>query len=129
MRSERVLWRVGATHSALLSPLLLSLALFGHPLRAALLGGSLIGLSFATFWTAARAITNPARRNLAILLGMIKISLYFGLSAAVLSGRLVADADGFALGVSCFLLAILTVVFGMHVSLSIDRKGRAEGCI
>jgi hypothetical protein len=104
---------------------LLTLALLGHPLRGALLGGSLIGVSFATFWTAARAITNPARRNLAIVLGVIKISLYLGLSAAVLSGRVVADADGFALGVSCFLLAILTVVFASHASPSIDREARA----
>jgi hypothetical protein len=125
MRSERILWRVGATHCALLSALLLALASSGHPLRGAMLGGSLIGISFATFWTAARAITNPARRSLAILLGVIKISLYFGLTAAVLSGRVVADADGFALGVSCFLLAILTVVFGSHASPSIDRKARA----
>jgi hypothetical protein len=125
MMSERVLWRVGATHGALLSALLLALALFGHPLRGALLGGSLIGVSFATFWTAARAITNPARRKLAIVLGVIKISLYLGLSAAVLSGRVVADADGFALGVSCFLLAILTVVFAGYTSASIDREVRA----
>jgi hypothetical protein len=123
--SERILWRVGAAHGALLTALLLALALFGHPLRGALLGGSLIGVSFATFWTAARAITNPARRNLAILLGVIKISVYLGLSAAVLSGRVVADADGFALGITCFLLAILTVVFGSRVSPSIDRKARA----
>ena len=123
--SERILWRVGAAHGALLTALLLALALFGHPLRGALLGGSLIGVSFATFWTAARAITNPARRNLAILLGVIKISVYLGLSAAVLSGRVVADADGYALGITCFLLAILTVVFGSRVSPSIDRKARA----
>jgi hypothetical protein len=125
MRSERVLWRVGATHGALLSALLLALALLGHPLRGALLGGSLIGVSFATFWTAARAITNPGRRYLAIVLGVIKIALYLGLSAAVLSGRVVADADGFALGVSCFLLAILTVVLASHTSPSIDREARA----
>jgi len=124
MRSERVLRRVGAMHGALLAALLLALAWFGHPLRGALLGGSLIGVSFASFWTAARAITNPARRNLAIGLGATKISLFLGLSAAVLSGRVVADSDGFALGVSCFLLAVLTVVFAIHPSPLIDREAR-----
>jgi hypothetical protein len=125
MRSERVLWRVGAMHGALLSALLLALALCGHPLRGALLGGSLIGVSFATFWMVAHALTNPARRKLAIVLGVTKISLYLGLSAAVLSGQVVADADGFALGVSCFLLAILTVVFASYASPSIDREASA----
>ena len=61
-----------------------------------ILGGSLIGLSFATFWMAARSITNPARRGIAVVLGVAKVSLFLGLSAAVLSGRVVADADGFA---------------------------------
>ncbi len=125
MTSERVLWRVGAMHAALLSALLLALATFSHPLRGALLGGSLIGLSFATFWMAARSMTNPARRGIAIVLGVAKVALYLGLSAAVLSGRVVADADGFALGISCFLLATLTAVFQSRVSVVIDQKARS----
>jgi hypothetical protein len=122
MTSEGVLWRVGVMHAVLLSVLLLALATFGHPLRGTLLGGSLIGLSFATFWMAARSITNPARRGIAILLGVAKVALFLGLSAAVLSGRVVADADGFALGISCFLLATLTVVFRSHVSVVADQE-------
>jgi len=124
MTGERVLWRVGAMHAALLSALLLVLSTFGHPLRGALLGGSLIGLSFATFWMAARSITNPARRGIAVVLGVAKVSLFLGLSAAVLSGRVVADADGFALGISCFLLATLTVVFRSRVSMIVDQGAR-----
>ena len=114
MTSERVLWRVGATHAALLSVLVLALALLGHPVRGAILGGSLIGLSFATFWVGARAIACPGRRGLAILLGVAKVALYLGITAAVLSGRVVADADGFALGISSFLLATMGVVFGSN---------------
>src|SRR5262249_25479911 len=122
MRAERVLWRVGAMHGALLSTLLLALALFGHPVRGAFLGGSRIGVSFVTCGTAARWITSPARRSLAIVLGVTKISLYLGMSAAVLSGRVVADADGFALGVSCFVLAVLMVAFASHAWPSIGRE-------
>ena len=125
MTSEGILWRVATTHAAFLAALVLALVSLGHPLRGAILGGSLMGASFATFWIAARAITNSARRSLAILLGVVKVTLYLGLSAAVLSGRVVADADGFALGVSCFLLATLTVVLGSRASLPMDREARS----
>jgi hypothetical protein len=122
--AEGILRRVGEAHVALVSALTLVLALTGHPVRGALLGGALIGLSFATFWIAARAITDPARRKLATFLGVVKISLYLGLSAAVLSGRVVADADGFALGVSCFPLATLAVALRSRVSPALGRQVR-----
>jgi hypothetical protein len=122
--AEGILRRVGEAHVALVSALALVLALRGHPVRGALLGGALIGLSFATFWIAARAISDPARRKLAALLGVVKVSLYLGLSAAVLSGRVVADADGFALGVSCFPLATLAVAFRSRVSPALGPQAR-----
>lgn len=122
MTSDRVLWRVGGAHGALVSALVLAFAIFGHPVRGVLLGGSLIGFSFATFWIVARSITNPDRRGLAIMLGVMKVSLYLGLSAAVLSGRIVADADGFALGVSCFVVATLAAVFATHAPAAIGRE-------
>jgi hypothetical protein len=120
--TDRVLRRVGEAHVALVSVLTLILGLTGHPVRGALLGGALIGLAFATFWIAARAITDPAKRKLATLLGVAKIALYLGLSAAVLSGRVVADADGFALGVSCFPLATLAVALRSPVSAALGRR-------
>lgn len=107
MANDRVLWRVGEAHAALVSALALVLALLGYPLRGVLLGGGLIGLAFVTFWMIARSITNPRRRGLAILLGVIKVALYLTFGAAVLAGRVVVDAEGFALGVTCFLLATL----------------------
>jgi hypothetical protein len=122
--ADRVLRRVGEAHVALVSALTLVLALTGHPVRGALLGGALIGLSFATFWIAARALTDPARRKLATLLGITKVSLYLGLSAAVLSGRIVADADGFALGVSCFPLATLAVALRSRVLPALGPQAR-----
>jgi hypothetical protein len=74
---------------------------------------------------AARSITNPARRGIAVVLGVAKVSLFLGLSAAVLSGRVVADADGFALGISCFLLATLAVVFRSRVSVVAAQGARS----
>jgi hypothetical protein len=125
MGSDRLLWRVGGAHGALVLALVFALVIFGHPVRGVLLGGSLIGFSFATFWIVARSITNPNRRGLAIVLGVIKVTLYLGLSAAVLSGRLVADADGFALGVSCFVVATLAAVFATHAPAAIRREARS----
>ncbi|MET0151423.1 MAG: hypothetical protein ABW298_02285 [Candidatus Binatia bacterium] len=121
---DGVLRRVGEAHAGFVSVLALVFGLAGHPVRGVLLGGALIGLSFATFWIAARAITDPARRKLAAVLGVIKVSLYLGLSAAVLSGRVVADADGFALGVSCFPLATLAVVLRSQGSPGLGRAAR-----
>jgi hypothetical protein len=109
MSRDRVLYNVGATHAALLAAMSLALHAFGWPLKGPLLGGGLIGFSFVTFWIVARSITEPGRKPLAIVLGCLKVLLYLALSAAVLSGKLVADGEGFALGVSCFVLATLLV--------------------
>jgi hypothetical protein len=122
--ADRVLRRVAQSHAGFVLAVALVLGLVGHPIRGALLGGALIGLSFATFWIVARAITDPGRRKLALVLGVLKVSLYLGLSAAVLSGRVVADADGFALGVTCFPLATLAVTFRSQVLLGIGREAR-----
>src|SRR5262249_42782730 len=109
MGRERLLYNVGAAHAALLGVMSLALHAFGWPLKGALLGGGLIGFSFVTFWVVARSITEPGRKPLAIVLGSLKVLIYLALSAAVLSGGLVADGEGFALGVSCFVLATLLV--------------------
>jgi hypothetical protein len=109
MSRDYVLYRVGIIHAALLAAMSLALHAFGWPLKGALLGGGLIGFSFVTFWVVARSITEPGRKPLAIALGCVKVLIYLALSAAVLSGRLVADGEGFALGVSCFVLATLLV--------------------
>jgi hypothetical protein len=109
MARDRVLYRVGATHAALLAALSVALHGFGWPLKGALLGGGLIGFSFVTFWVVARSITEPGRKPLAIVLGSLKVVGYLALSAAVLGGKLAADGEGFALGVSCFILATLLV--------------------
>jgi hypothetical protein len=109
MSSDVVLHYVGATHAAVLAAVSLVLWAFGWPIKGALLGGGLIAFSFVTFWVVARSITEPGRKPLAIVLGCLKVLLYLALSAAVLSGKLVADGEGFALGVSCFVLATLLV--------------------
>lgn len=116
MARDLVLRRVALAHAALLAALALLLGLLGWPLRGVLLGGGLAGFSFVTFWVVARSIVEPRRRGIAMLLGSLKIVAYLTLSAAVLSGRLVADASGFALGVTCFVAAALIAALGGHVS-------------
>ena len=109
MSRDRVLYQVGATHAALLAIVSLALHAFGWPLKGALLGGGLIGFSFVTFWVVARSITEPGRGPLAIVLGSLKVLVYLAVSAAVLGGKVTADGEGFALGVSCFVFAALLV--------------------
>ncbi len=123
MAKDVVLPRVALTHAGLLSALLLALAFRGWPLRGALLGGGLAGFSFVTFWMMARSILEPRRRTAAMLLGGLKIVLYLSLSAAVLSGRLIADASGFALGVSCFVAAVLIAAQSSRVSAATTFEG------
>jgi hypothetical protein len=107
MNRDAVLLRVAALHTLLLGVLVATLALRGLALKGALLGGGLAGFSFLTFWVIARSITEPRKKALAVFLGSSKILLYLGLTALVLSGRLSADASGFALGVTCFVAAAL----------------------
>jgi len=109
MGKDRALNYVGATHTALLAAASFVLHALGWPLKGALLGGGLIGFSFVTFWVVARSIVEPGRKLLAIVLGSLKVLLFLALSAAVLGGKLVADGEGFALGVSCFVVAVVVV--------------------
>jgi hypothetical protein len=109
MSREHALYHVGAAHATLLVTATLALYVFGWPLKGILLGGGLIGLAFVTFWVVARSVVEPGRRPLAMVLGGLKVLVYLTLSAAVLTGNLVADGGGFALGVSCFVLATLLV--------------------
>src|SRR5882724_10711000 len=88
--NETLLRRVAVTHALLLVVFASSLGFLGRPLDGLLLGGALSGFSFLTFWALARTLLGPGRKGLAYALGAMKILLYFGLTAAVLSGRLVA---------------------------------------
>ena len=114
MSRDRTLSYVGATHAALLAGISLALHARGWPLKGTLLGGGLIAFSFVTFWVVARSVIEPGRKPLAIVLGSLKVLLYLALSAAVLAGKLVADGEGFALGVSCFVLATLLVALATN---------------
>ena len=109
MDRNTVLRRVGAAHVLLLAALLAALQAAGLPLRGALLGGGLIGFSFLSFWGIAGSIAAGNRRGLGVALTALKILGYFALTAAILTGRLAADGEGFALGVSCFVIATVAV--------------------
>jgi hypothetical protein len=114
MSRDQTLSYVGATHAALLAIVSSALYVFGWPLKGTLLGGGLIGFSFVTFWVVSRSVIEPGRKPLAIVLGSLKVLVYLALSAAVLAGKLVADGEGFVLGVSCFVLATLLVALGTN---------------
>jgi hypothetical protein len=124
MNRDLALRRVAAVHVGLLAALLIAQHLLGLSHRGALLGGGLAGFSFVTFWVVARSITEPRRKGLAIVLGFLKIVFYLALSAAVLSGRLVADGGGFALGVSCFVAATVIVGLGWPVRSEVAAMAR-----
>jgi len=106
---ERTLWQVAGVHAALLATLVLLLGATGPRGQGALLGGGLIGFSYVSFWMVARSIAHPRGRPVAILLGSLKILLYFGLTAAALTGTFVTDGAGFALGVTSFVAAVVAV--------------------
>jgi len=109
MDRESLLYKVGTAHALLLVALLVVLQVAGRPLRGALLGGGLIGFSFLSFWGIAGSIAAGGRRGLGFALTALKILAYFGLTAAILTGRLSADGEGFGLGVSCFVVATVVV--------------------
>jgi hypothetical protein len=126
MGRDEVLYQVGATHVGLLLFTCVALHALGWPLKGALLGGGLIGFSFVTFWVVARSVVEPGRKPLAIVLGGLKVLLYLTLTAAVLTGKVVADGGGFAVGVSCFILATLLVAIATRARMpqrDLHRRG------
>jgi|ERR1051326_5870423 hypothetical protein len=116
MNDRGILRHVAVVHAALVAFVAVAFHALGLPLKGTLVGGGLVAFSFVTFWTVARAIVEPRRRAAAYLLGMLKITVYFALTAAVLTGRFTADPVGFALGVSVFVVATVLVA-------AIDRPG------
>ena len=109
MNRQILLRRVMSAHMALLAAAAIFLHARGLPLDGLFLGGLLGGFAFVTFWAIARTLVDPSRKALAYVLGSMKILLYFGLTAAVLTGRLVADPLGFAIGITCFVASIVGV--------------------
>ena len=116
MARETLLRRVALTELALVIASALLLRLANRPLDGLFLGAALGGFSFLTFWAFARTLVAPGRRGLAYALGTSKIVLYFAITAAVLTGRLVVDAFGFAVGVSCFVFAAIGVALAGSVA-------------
>jgi hypothetical protein len=104
-----ILYRIAWAHTALIVGVAISLHVIGLPVKGTLLGGGFIGFSFVALWIFTRAIVEPQRKRLAIAVGILKFLLYAVLGAAVLSGRFVADAGGFALGVTVFIVITLAV--------------------
>src|ERR1700752_3954182 len=103
MARETLLRRVATTHALLVVASAVALGWAGRPLDGLLLGGALAGFSFVTFWGVGRTLVEPGRKALPYAVRRLKLLLYFGLPAAVLSRRLVADPIGFAIGVTCFV--------------------------
>jgi hypothetical protein len=117
MTRETLLRRVTLTEFTLVVTSALLLGFANRPLDGLFLGAALGGFSFLTFWALARTLVTPDRRGLAYALGAIKILLYFGVTAAILTGRLVVDPLGFAVGVSCFVFAVIGVALAGSAAL------------
>lgn len=123
MGRETLLRRVAVSELALVVASAVVMRIANRPLDGLLLGAALAGFSFLTFWALARTLVAPGRRGLAYALGATKILLYFGITAAVLSGRLVADPLGFAVGVSCFVFAAIGVgLAGAAAGPALDQR-------
>ena len=123
MTKEALLWRVAMAELSLVIASAVCLRLAGRPLDGLLLGAALGGFSFLTFWALARTLVTPGRRGIAYALGAMKILLYFGITALVLSGRLVVDPLGFAVGVSCFVVAAIGVALaGSAAGPALDHR-------
>ena len=103
-----VIVHVVVVHTALLAAAVLVLGLAGRPIRGAVLGGGVMALSTLLFAATARAAL-AAQRLFVATLASFKVFLYLGLAIAALTGRIVADGAGFAAGVTCFVLAVVTV--------------------
>ena len=127
MRRDVVLVRVAMLHAILLALLVAALASRELPVKGALLGGGLAGFSFVTFWVIARSITEPSKKAPAIALGSLKIVFYLALTGMVLSGRLSADPLGFALGVTCFVVATVVAALAGSPSQTDRRVGEVGG--
>jgi hypothetical protein len=99
------------------------LRLASRPLDGLFLGAALGGFSFLTFWALARTLVAPGRKALAYALGTAKILLYFVITAAVLTGHLIVDPLGFAVGVSCFVFATIGVALaGSAAEPALDHR-------
>jgi hypothetical protein len=123
MARETLLRRVAVTEVALVIASSLFLRLASRPLDGLLLGAGIGGFSFLTFWALARTLVAPSRRGLAYALGTAKILLYFVITAAVLTGHLVVDPLGFAVGVSCFVFATIGVALaGSAAGPQLDHR-------
>ncbi len=104
---ESLLRRVAFVHVALLAAAAVAIHRLGGRLDGLAFGGGLAAFSYFTFWVMARTLVQPDRKALAYVLGSAKVLLYLGLTAAVLSGKVVTDAAGFAVGVTCFVTAVI----------------------
>ena len=108
MLREDILRRVGLVHAALLAVFGLGLAASGFPVKGILLGGGAMALSAGFLWGTARAVID-GRRAAVLAFGTLKFVTYLGLVVLVLGGRLHADGVGFAIGITCFLVATVIV--------------------
>ena len=76
----------------------------------ATLGHTSILLAFLiALWGIAKLALARPRGPMLPLLVTAKVLFYLGLVAAALTGRIVADGEGFAAGIGCFLAATLLV--------------------
>jgi hypothetical protein len=109
MYREALLVRIALLHAAFLAAASAAGVVTGLPVRGLALGGGAMALSLVLIWAMAR-LTLAARPRWLAVVASLKILLYLSLLTATLTGRLVADGAGFAVGITCFVVATLAVV-------------------
>ena len=108
MKQEFLLVRVAWLHAALVTAAVIAAVAAGWSVRGLVAGGAVTAASLLLIWGMARLTLRERRRALA-LLASVKILLYLALLTAALTGWLVVDGEGFALGITCFVVATVVV--------------------
>jgi hypothetical protein len=101
--------RLQARHWCLVATAALVAAIAGRPgIGGTLLGGVMMGLSVALYGALVGLVVVGGRRRLAIGLLFAKLAAFLGLGwLAFASGSERPDPIGFALGVTCFPIAVV----------------------
>ena len=105
MATEATLARIGGLHVFLVA---LAAAMLLDRSGSVLAGGAAIGGATLAFWAIARGIVSGVSRVWLIALGVLKVVAYLALVGATFAGALPLDGVGFAAGVTCFPVAVVT---------------------
>ena len=105
MATEATLARIGGIHVFLVA---LAAATLADRSGSVLAGGAAIGGATLAFWAIARGLLTGVSRVWLVALGVLKFVAYLVLVGVTFAGALPLDGVGFAAGVTCFPVAVVT---------------------